>query len=109
MTGLFTGRVSTYNDAIGATPSEEGDLGRLQSRLPRKTRLMQAGDGWRNIARREYVPIPVLPRSSRRLQYSPRMADFDDILPPPIIALAGWLVPGAGYFLLGERKRGITV
>lgn len=29
--------------------------------------------------------------------------------PPPLVALAGWLLPGAGYWLIGERVRGITV
>ncbi|HZL34154.1 MAG TPA: DUF6677 family protein [Tepidisphaeraceae bacterium] len=28
---------------------------------------------------------------------------------PALIALAGWLVPGAGYLLLGQRARGLTV
>ncbi len=26
-------------------------------------------------------------------------------LPAPLIALAGWLLPGLGYFLIGEKKR----
>lgn len=26
-------------------------------------------------------------------------------LPPPLIAIAGWLIPGAGYWLIGERTR----
>jgi hypothetical protein len=30
-------------------------------------------------------------------------------LPPPLIALAGWIVPGAGYFLIGERRRAVVV
>jgi hypothetical protein len=25
---------------------------------------------------------------------------------PPLVALAGWLVPGLGYFLIGQRARG---
>jgi len=29
--------------------------------------------------------------------------------PPPVVALAGWVVPGAGYWLLGQRARAITV
>jgi len=29
--------------------------------------------------------------------------------PPPIVALAGWLVPGAGYWLLGQRVRALTI
>jgi hypothetical protein len=29
--------------------------------------------------------------------------------PPPLVALAGWLVPGAGYWLIGERIRAMTV
>jgi hypothetical protein len=28
---------------------------------------------------------------------------------PPLVALAGWLVPGAGYWLIGQRARGTTV
>jgi hypothetical protein len=27
----------------------------------------------------------------------------------PLVAIAGWLVPGAGYWLLGQRARAITV
>ena len=29
--------------------------------------------------------------------------------PPPVVALAGWLVPGLGYLLIGQRARGLTV
>ena len=29
--------------------------------------------------------------------------------PPPLVALAGWLVPGAGYALIGQKLRGIVV
>jgi hypothetical protein len=29
--------------------------------------------------------------------------------PPPLVALAGWLIPGAGYWLIGQRVRAITV
>lgn len=28
--------------------------------------------------------------------------------PPPLVALAAWLVPGLGYWLIGERARGMT-
>jgi hypothetical protein len=28
---------------------------------------------------------------------------------PPVVALAGWLLPGAGYWLLGQRGRALTV
>lgn len=30
-------------------------------------------------------------------------------IPGPVVALAGWLLPGAGYFLIGQRSRGLTV
>jgi TM2 domain-containing membrane protein YozV len=30
-------------------------------------------------------------------------------VPPALVALCGWLVPGAGYFLLGERARGVII
>ena len=28
---------------------------------------------------------------------------------PPLVALAAWLLPGAGYLLLGQRTRGLVV
>ena len=38
-------------------------------------------------------------------------ADVDRIImpPPPLVALAGWLVPGAGYVMIGQRTRGVVV
>jgi hypothetical protein len=27
----------------------------------------------------------------------------------PLVAIAGWLVPGAGYWLIGQRSRGTTI
>lgn len=29
--------------------------------------------------------------------------------PPPLVALVGWLVPGAGYVMIGQRARGAVV
>lgn len=29
--------------------------------------------------------------------------------PPPLVALAGWFVPGAGYVMIGQRARGAVV
>lgn len=29
--------------------------------------------------------------------------------PAPLVALAGWLVPGAGYWLIGQRSRALVV
>lgn len=29
--------------------------------------------------------------------------------PAPLVALAGWLVPGSGYWLLGQHKRAIVI
>ena len=31
--------------------------------------------------------------------------DNNELLSPPIIAAAGWLVPGLGYWIIGERGR----
>lgn len=31
------------------------------------------------------------------------------IAPPPVVALAGWLLPGLGYWLIGQRVRGVTI
>ena len=28
---------------------------------------------------------------------------------PPLVAVAGWIVPGAGYLLLGQVARGVTI
>jgi hypothetical protein len=30
-------------------------------------------------------------------------------VPPPIVALASWVIPGAGYWLIGQRARALTV
>ena len=32
-----------------------------------------------------------------------------NVPPPPLVALAGWLLPGAGYWLIGQRTRAYTV
>jgi hypothetical protein len=29
--------------------------------------------------------------------------------PPPLVALAGWILPGAGYWLIGQRARAVVV
>ncbi len=31
------------------------------------------------------------------------------IFPPPLVALAAWVLPGAGYFLIRQRARGLAV
>ncbi len=37
-------------------------------------------------------------------------SDANPLAPPvPLVALAGWLVPGAGYWLIGQRTRGLAV
>jgi len=36
------------------------------------------------------------------------MADHD-LPPPPLVALAAWLVPGSGYWLIGQRTRGMVI
>jgi hypothetical protein len=30
-------------------------------------------------------------------------------VPSPVVAIAGWLLPGAGYMLMGEVVRGLTI
>ncbi len=38
------------------------------------------------------------------------MSDSRQGCPPAaVVGLAGWLVPGAGYWLIGQRSRGLTV
>src|SRR5438105_5403066 len=37
------------------------------------------------------------------------MSERNPSMPPPVIALAGWLMPGAGYWLIGQRARAATV
>ena len=32
----------------------------------------------------------------------------DHLPPPPLVALASWLVPGAGYWVIGQRARALT-
>ena len=31
------------------------------------------------------------------------------LAPPPLVAVVGWLMPGAGYFLIGQRTRGLVI
>ena len=40
----------------------------------------------------------------------PAARDANSLAPPVlIVALAGWLVPGAGYYLLGQRTRAVVI
>ncbi len=36
-------------------------------------------------------------------------SESDRILmpPPPLVALAGWFIPGAGYVMIGQRKQSV--
>lgn len=34
-------------------------------------------------------------------------ADRPNAVPAPLVALSGWLLPGAGYFLIGEKARAV--
>jgi hypothetical protein len=40
---------------------------------------------------------------------TPQNAPSNRNLSPTTVAAAGWLMPGAGYWLLGERERAVTV
>jgi hypothetical protein len=37
------------------------------------------------------------------------MSNDRSFVSPPVVALAGWLLPGSGYWLLGQRARALTV
>lgn len=39
----------------------------------------------------------------------PASPTLERSLPAPVIALAQWVVPGLGYWLLGHRGRGLTI
>jgi hypothetical protein len=53
-------------------------------------------------------PFP-LPPSQPPLQYPNLMPNDRTSVSPPVVAIAGWLLPGAGYWLLGQRGRALTV
>lgn len=36
-------------------------------------------------------------------------SDVSSMPPAPLVAIAGWLVPGAGYWLIGHRARALVV
>lgn len=38
-----------------------------------------------------------------------RLSKKDRVLLLPIVAIISWLLPGAGYFVLGEKKRAIII
>jgi hypothetical protein len=45
-----------------------------------------------------------------RIQYHALMSDSLTRTPsPPVVATAAWLLPGAGYWILGQRARALTV
>src|SRR5688500_17745335 len=52
-----------------------------------------------------------LPPPPPPLEWSPAMpGPSNHSAPPtPLVALAGWLIPGAGYFLIGHRTRALVV
>ncbi len=52
-----------------------------------------------------------MPAFAASLEYRNLMPnDSNDLLSsPPVVALAGWLVPGSGYVLLGQTARGVTI
>jgi hypothetical protein len=31
------------------------------------------------------------------------------VVPAPLVALASWIVPGGGYFLIGQKTRGLVI
>ena len=37
------------------------------------------------------------------------LANSSSNVPVPVVAIASWLVPGAGYWLMGQRARGFVV
>ncbi|HRK30829.1 MAG TPA: hypothetical protein PLD59_07090, partial [Tepidisphaeraceae bacterium] len=37
------------------------------------------------------------------------MANRSILSAPPLVAIAGWLLPGAGYFLIGQTARAVVV
>jgi hypothetical protein len=52
-----------------------------------------------------------LPGGASPLQYPNLMESNNRGLTPspPLVALAGWVVPGSGYLLLGQRGRGLSI
>jgi hypothetical protein len=51
-------------------------------------------------------PRSRLPPRSQRIQYRTLMSDDSSRnVPVPLVAIAAWLLPGAGYWLLGQRAR----
>lgn len=37
------------------------------------------------------------------------MSDRSSSIPTPVVALIAWLCPGAGYLVIGQRSRGLTI
>ena len=51
-----------------------------------------------------------MPDCAGRLQYHALMpVSSSRTVPAPVVALASWLLPGSGYWLIGQRMRGFVV
>src|SRR5437762_1995919 len=48
-------------------------------------------------------------RADRVSRLSMRNLALHKNVPAPLVAIAGWLVPGAGYFLIAEKLRGFVI
>ena len=53
-------------------------------------------------------PQSLLRVSRDRYTHAP-MSNRTSLASPPIVAFAGWVLPGAGHWLLGERARGLAI
>jgi hypothetical protein len=49
--------------------------------------------------------------ADKRLKCESNMSSSESVIPPPapLAALVGWLIPGAGYWLLGQRARAAII
>src|ERR1044072_1273098 len=55
-----------------------------------------------------FIPIPPLLPHITPLLFRP-MESARLTAPPPLVALLGWLIPGSGYWLIGQRSRAVTI
>jgi hypothetical protein len=64
---------------------------------------------WYSRGRAGVGVSPLAPRPPAAKVRTLMSTDHSSTVPSPLVALAGWVVPGAGYVLLGQIGRGVTI
>ncbi len=54
-------------------------------------------------------PDSLAPNARSAKVPNPMPTEHSSTFPSPLVAIAGWIIPGAGYMLMGQVARGLTI